>query len=129
MFLDLGQVNGGVDVVYAFGIDGNWRTSFSKIVPDPTALYLGRVSSGAVQDIAAWEFFAGFDSTGAPMWERDVAAKQPVLVDERRHYPQSTTGGLVFGMSAHGFTGIAQGGVVWNPGLRRYLYSTWSEYT
>jgi hypothetical protein len=28
-----------------------------------------------------------------------------------------------------GFTTIAQGGVVWNPGLGRYLYCSWSEYT
>ncbi len=43
MFLDLGQANGGSEQVYAYGIDGNWRTSFSKIVADPTELFLGRV--------------------------------------------------------------------------------------
>lgn len=129
MFLDLGQCNGGSDWVYAYGIDGNWRTSFSKIVPDPTALFLARVRKEHVQDISAWEFAAGTDSagtdgTGAPNWTTDIRAKQPVLVDERRHYPTPA-----FGMGAHDFTGIAQGGVVWNPGLERYLYSTWSEYT
>jgi hypothetical protein len=124
MFLDLGQANGGSDWVYAYGIDGNWRTSFSRLVPDPTALYLGRVRSGAVQTISAWEFVSGIDSAGEPTWTADIHEKHPVLVDERRHYPTPA-----FGMDAHDFTGIAQGGVVWNPGLERYLYSSWSEYT
>jgi hypothetical protein len=124
MFLDLGQANGGSEWVYAFGIDGNWRTSFSKLVPDPTELFLARVPAARTQDISAWEFVAGLDTGGAPTWARDIGEKQPVLVDERRHYPTPA-----FGMDAHDFTGIAQGGVVWNSGLQRYLYSSWSEYT
>lgn len=124
MFLDLGQANGGSEWVYAYGIDGNWRTSFSKLVPDPTQLFLARVRADRVQDRDAWEFVAGTDAAGAPLWHRDLDARRPVLVDERRHYPRPA-----FGMTAHDFTGIAQGGVVWNPGLQRYLYSTWSEYT
>ncbi|MDR2998753.1 MAG: DUF4185 domain-containing protein [Microbacterium sp.] len=119
MFLDLGQANGGSSWVYAYGTDGNWRTSFSKRVPDPTELFLGRVPADRVQDIDAWEFYAG--DAG---WTADIAQKRPVLVDERRFYPTPA-----FGMSAHDFTCIAQGSVVWNPGLGRYLYSTWSEYT
>lgn len=124
MFADLGQTNGGSDWVYAYGIDGNWRTSFSKLVDDPTALYLARVHASRVQEIGAWEFFAGFDGDGAPTWVADIVAKQPVLEDHRRHYPVAA-----FGWEAHDFTGIAQGGIVWNPGLGRYLYSSWSEYT
>lgn len=124
MFLDLGQTNGGSDWVYAYGLDGNWRTSFSKLVPDPTALYLARVRADRVQEIGAWEFFAGLDGEGLPRWAPDISSKRPVLEDDRRHYPQPA-----FGWEAHDFTGIAQGGVVWNPGLGRYLYSSWSEYT
>ena len=123
MFLDLGQANGGSDWVYAYGIDGNWRTSFSKKVPDPTQLFLGRVPASDVQNIDAWEFFAG-EVDGCPSWTADIMRKQPVLVDERRFYPTPA-----YGMQAHDFTCIAQGSVVWNAGLGRYLYSTWSEYT
>lgn len=123
MFLDLGQTNGGSEHVYAYGIDGNWRTSFSKRVPDPTELFLGRVRADRVQDIGAWEFYAGASDEG-PTWASAIADKQPVLVDERRFYPTPA-----FGMTAHDFTCIAQGSVVWNAGLGRYLYSTWSEYT
>lgn len=124
MFLDLGQSNGRSPWVYAFGIDGNWRTSFSRLVADPTALFLARVPAASVQRREAWEFFVGVATDGSPRWSADVRAKQPVLVDERRFYPVPA-----FGMGAHSFTGIAQGSIVWNPGLGRYLYSTWSEYT
>lgn len=124
MFLDLGQANGGSEWVYAYGIDGNWRTSFSKLVADPTALYLARVRKERVQERGAWEFFTGADPDGTPLWAHDIEAKQAVLEDHRRHYPKPA-----FGWEAHDFTGIAQGGVVWNPGLGRYLYSSWSEYT
>lgn len=124
MFLDLGAANGGSPWVYAYGIDGNWRTSFSHVVPDPTELFLGRVPAHAVQDITAWEFAAGTNAQGEPVWSRDISDKVAVLRDERRFYPTPA-----FGFGAHDFTCIAQGGVVWNAGLQRYLYSTWSEYT
>lgn len=124
MFLDLGQSNGGSPWVYAYGIDGNWRTSFSKLAEDPTRLFLARVAAARVQDRSAWEFYAGADGAGAPTWSPNIATREPVLVDERRFYPIPA-----FGTGAHDFTCIAQGSVVWNPGLRRYLYSTWSEYT
>lgn len=124
MFLDLGQANGGSEWLYAYGIDGNWRTSFSKKVPDPTELFLGRVAADRAQDIDAWEFYAGDTGDESPAWTKDIAQKRPVLVDDRRLYPTPA-----FGMTAHHFTCIAQGSVVWNAGLGRYLYSTWSEYT
>ena len=124
MFLDLGQSNGDSEWVYAYGIDGNWRTSFSKVVPDPTQLFLGRVHRSAIQDASQWQFFVGLTDDGSPKWAADIAQRQPVLTDERRFYPTPA-----FGMEAHNFTCVAQGGVVWNPGLGRYLYSSWSEYT
>lgn len=124
MFLDLGRSNGGSPWVFAYGIDGNWRTSFTRIVPDPTALFLARVPAASVQDRSAWEFFTGRDGDGMPHWSRDIGDKSPVLVDERVMYPEPAPYG-----GRSGFTAIAQGGVVWNPGLGRYLYSSWSEYT
>lgn len=128
MFLDLGQSNGGSEWVYAYGIDGNWRTSFSHVVPDPTELFLARVPAASVQDRSTWEFWTGpsddADDEGSGVWSRSIDDRRPVLVDERRFYPMPA-----LGFEAHDFTCIAQGSVVWNPGLGRYLYSTWSEYT
>ena len=124
MFLDLGRSNGRHATVYAYGIDGNWRTSHSKVVEDPTRLFLARVPADRVQDREAWRFVSGLDADGTPRWSADVEDRHPVLVDERRHYPTPYVPGAF-----HDFTGIAQGGVLWNPGLRRYLYSTWTEFT
>jgi hypothetical protein len=98
-------------------------------VSDPTALFLARVPAASVQDRSAWEFFAGLAGVarldGArPRWSSDIGDKAPVLVDERVMYPEPAPYG-----GRSGFTTIAQGGVVWNPGLGRYLYSSWSEYT
>ncbi|MGN8552855.1 UNVERIFIED_CONTAM: DUF4185 domain-containing protein [Microbacterium sp. SLM126] len=124
MLLDLGRSNAGSRYVYAFGVDGNWRTSFTRVVPDPTALFLARVTAASVQDRSAWEFFAGHRPDDSAVWSRDIADKTPVLVDERMMYPDPAPYG-----GRAGFTTIAQGGVVWNPGLGRYLFSSWSEYT
>lgn len=123
MFLDLGQSNGRRGWVYAYGIDGNWRTSFTRLVPDPTELFLARVPADSIQDAAAWQYFAGMRGC-TPAWSERVAERRPVLVDERRMYPVPPPDG-----GRAGFTCIAQGGVVWNAGLERYLYSSWSEYT
>ncbi len=123
MFLDLGKSGGGGDTVYAYGIDGNWRTSHSKLVADPTQLFLGRVAKEQIQNRAAWEFFSGIVD-GEPQWSSAIGEKQAVLTDERRFYPEPTAG-----FAARDFTCIAQGSIVWNAGLDRYLYSTWSEYT
>lgn len=124
MFLDLGRSNGGrTDWVYAYGLDGNWRTSHSRAVPDPDSLYLARVPPSAIQDRTAWEFVAGFRE-GDPVWSADIDARVPVLKDDRRVYPElPRQGGL------HDSSPIAQGGIVWNAPLERYLYTSWTEYT
>lgn len=71
MFLDLGQSNapagevepGGEAYVYAYGMDHNWRDSFSDVVPDPVDLFLARVPIGSIQDRSTWEFYAGTEGT------------------------------------------------------------------
>jgi hypothetical protein len=119
MFLDQGP--GGRDAqdgyVYAYGLDFNWRGAPG--VPSPQALYLARIASGHdVQNRSQWEFFAG--DAGNPAWTPDIEGRKPVLVDcTRRHGSSSTPGYPV----------IAQGGVVYDASLARYLYTSWSEYT
>jgi len=130
MFLDLGQSNGlagvvepgGEDFVYAYGLDNNWRDSFTDVVPDPVDLYLARVPAAAIQDRSAWQFFAGTDGE-APVWSDDVADRQPVLHDERRVYPTLTVDG------PWDSTVVAQGGVVYDAPIDRYLYTSWTEFT
>jgi hypothetical protein len=111
--------------VYAYGLDWNWRQSYTCVVADPDRLYLGRVPRASVQDRAAWEFFAGL-AGGLPAWTPDIAGKVPVLEDTRRWYPNLRPGGVA---GPDNLSVISQGGVVYNAPLRRYLYTSWSEYT
>ncbi len=120
MFLDGGAPEGGADAyVYAYGLDHNWRAS--SHVLDPQGLYLARIAADRdVQDRAAWEFFAGLDTAGAPTWSRAIADKKAVLIDcTRRHVTPDSKGYAV----------IAQGGVVYDAPLHRYIYTSWTEYT
>jgi Domain of unknown function (DUF4185) len=112
--------------VYAYGLDWNWRQSYTCVVADPDRLYLGRVPRASVQDRGAWEFFAGLDGDGRPVWTPDIAGKLPVLEDTRRLYPNLRQGGA---NGPDNLSVISQGGVVYNAPLRRYLYTSWSEYT
>lgn len=130
IFLDLGRSNehaalveeGGDRYIYAYGIDGNWRDSFSDIVPDPTELYLARVPVGSIQDRATWEFYAGGDGS-AVRWSTEIADRQPVLTDTRRVYQDLGVDGV------SDLSVISQGSVVYNEPLRRYVYTSWTEYT
>lgn len=129
-FLDFGQSNRGARVlgddgdqfVYAYGIDNNWRDSFTNRVPDPVDLWLARVPIGQIQDRAAWQFFAGLDAD-TPIWDWDIANRVAVLHDDRRVY----TDAFLTGVSD--MTVISQGSVVYNAPLKRYLYTSWTEYT
>jgi hypothetical protein len=110
--------------VYAYGLDGNWRQSYSNTVPSPVSVYLARVVPGRVADISAWQFFTGTPG-GRPAWSSDIRARQPVLTDTRRLYPNL----LNPSSGPSDLTVISQGGVVYNAPLRRYIYTSWTEYT
>ena len=114
---------------YAYGLDGNWRDSFDDSVPDPTELFLARVPLDSVQDAAAWEFFAGEPGDAEPTWTDDIAAKRPVLVDERLQHPGAGTGEDGQTDGAQNLTVISQGGVTYLPKLDRYVYTSWTELT
>ncbi|MCI0437699.1 MAG: hypothetical protein L0177_01030 [Chloroflexi bacterium] len=134
MFLDFGQdgvdnVPGSSvdDYVYAYGIDNNWRASFSGTVSDPVSLYLARVHRTAdLQDISSWEFYTG-DLDGNAAWSSggDLSARRPVLQDGRRIYSTPLDPGLF----PQNHTVISQGSVVYNRPLNRYIYASWTEWT
>jgi hypothetical protein len=129
-FLDYGKDNANAidDYAYVYGIDGNWRQAYGA-VPDPTAVFLARVGNQAVMDRSAWEFFAGFDSSGAPTWTRDLDGKRPVLEDDGRIYLKSVDTSTNDNVQANGLSPISQGGVVYVPAFDRYIYSSWTELT
>jgi hypothetical protein len=110
--------------VYAYGLDGNWRDSFDDTVDDPQDVYLARVPETKVQDRRAWQFFTGLDHQQQPRWSRDISNRRPVLHDGRRLYEQTYSTNRVSDLSV-----LSQGGVTYVPGLDRYLYASWTEYT
>lgn len=134
VFLDLGKSHRYMSrvepwetehFVYAVGLDGNWRTSHSRRVPDPQDLYLARVPARAVQERDAWQFFSGNAPGGRPLWSFDIAERRAVLTDRSRRY----AGADRERAGSRGHTPIAQGGVTYIPGLDRFVYVSWSEYT
>ncbi len=129
-FLDFGQSNelasvlgdDGTDYVYAYGLDNNWRDSFSGTVEDPQSLYLARVPKASIQERDTWEFFAGKRGK-RPVWNTDADRRKPVLTDTRRVYTN------LRGEGAKDTSVISQGSVVYNAPLERYIYTSWTEYT
>jgi hypothetical protein len=126
MFVDYGKNNENApdDYVYAYGLDNNWRDSFNGRVADPTHLYLARVHKNSIQDRSKWQFFAGTNQAGQPTWSGDMEARRTVLQTDRRVYTKP------FWLERpHNMTVLSQGGVVYNRPLKRYIYSSWTEYT
>ncbi|MFB9627594.1 FG-GAP-like repeat-containing protein [Nonomuraea helvata] len=125
-FLDYGKAYGSAPdgYVYAYGLDHNWRDSFSDHVPDPVDVWLARVPKDSVQNRSAWQFVSGFTTSGTPTWSADMGRRVAVLHDDRRLYPDVYTANRPRNLSV-----LSQGGVVYNKPLNRYIYTSWTEYT
>ena len=67
----------------------------------PGELALLRVPSDALEDLDAYEYFAGLDGTGAPTWSKDVSERAPAWSDP--------------------INGVMHPTAFYNPGLRRYI--------
>ncbi|MGA2743645.1 MAG: DUF4185 domain-containing protein [Candidatus Sulfotelmatobacter sp.] len=114
-FLDYGKdsANAIDGYVYAYGLDNNWRSQ--------ETMFLGRVPADQVQARNAWEFYAGTNVDGAPVWTTDITQKLPVLTDTRLLYP------IMFGPDCPPYQQvIAQGGVTYDAPLRKYIFASWS---
>jgi hypothetical protein len=68
-------------------------------------LLLGRVPQERILERAAWEFYAGQNDAGQPIWNADDAASKPIF-------------------SYFHMTG--EDHIVYNPGLKRYLLGNYS---
>lgn len=114
-FLDFGKnsVNALDGYVYAYGLDNNWRSQ--------SALYLARVPPNSVQTRSTWQFYSGSDASGVPQWTSNISQKAAVLTDTRMLYP------VMFGTHCPAQDAVvAQGGVVYDAPLQRYLFTAWS---
>ncbi|HVX46404.1 MAG TPA: hypothetical protein VHC49_21100 [Mycobacteriales bacterium] len=112
--------------VYAYGLDGNWRDSPPPFndVPDPQDMFLARVPKDKIQDRNSWQFFSGYAKNGTPKWNSNISAKQAVLHDARRDYPQTFSDNS----DGIGSSVLGQGGVTYDKPLNRYIYAGWSEW-
>lgn len=122
-FLDYGKDsadNPTPNYVYAYALERNWRDSFSGVVADPQSLYLARIPKASIQDKSTWQWSTGLTTWGAA---GDTAARVPVLTDTTRRYPD------VRSANVENMSTLSQGHVVWNKGLQKYLYASWTEYT
>jgi hypothetical protein len=81
-FISYGAGNAGaVDhYVYVFGMAtaSNWDAAHNSL---PTNTYLARVPNDKILTQSAYMYFAGLDSTGAPIWSSDTDQMQPVFSD------------------------------------------------
>ena len=127
MFLDYGKnsENCPDDYVYAYGMDYNWRDSFTNQVIDPVDLYLARVPQAHVMDRTRWEFVTGTGTDGQPGWSGDITQRRAVLHDDRKVYTNMSPAYT----GANNMTVISQGSIVYNKPLDRYIYTSWTEYT
>jgi hypothetical protein len=66
-------------------------------------LYLARVPREKVREREAYSFFSGLDARGQPAWSRAFTVARPVFTDTN---------------------GVAPGGMVYDPGLRRFLLTS-----
>ena len=63
-------------------------------------MFLGRVPPASIGNASSYEFFTGFDGSGAPTWSTDTSQAQP---------------SLAFGRM------VGENAVSWHPGLKRFL--------
>jgi hypothetical protein len=101
-FLNFGKDGAGVPVslagyVYLFGPKQIAQRSGSN------SLYLARAPQGKIRERAAFLFFSGLDASGQAAWQEDPALAQPIFSDSN---------------------GVAPAGMVYDPGLRRFLLTT-----
>jgi hypothetical protein len=87
--------------VYIFAPE---RKSTAWEVQKPGEISLWRVPKGHVMERARYEFFAGLNQSGAPLWTPSFAQRQTVLADAGN--------------------GIMRTSVSYNPGIQRYLLIT-----
>lgn len=98
------------DYVYSYYIHPTWGPDnsvdgrFGFDVHKPGKIYLSRTPKTQLLNLDRYEFFAGMNEEGSPVWSSKLEKKQPVFEDSN---------GVGWNLS-----------VSYNPGLRRYLLCT-----
>jgi hypothetical protein len=101
-FLNFGRDGSGLPASLAgyIYLYGGKNTSQRR---ESDALYLARVPREKVREQAAFHFFSGLDAQGQPTWNPEFTLARPIFSDTN---------------------GVAAGGMVYDPGLERYLLTS-----
>ncbi len=103
-FVQFGKDNSAAIDAYVYTITAEvTETESLSIVQRPGRIMLLRAPVGSIEQRSAYEFFAGLDANGQPLWSKDAEAKSPIYQD------------------ADGVGPFAQ--MVFVPGLNRFVYS------
>jgi hypothetical protein len=125
-FLDKGQDAGTPPAyIYAYGLDGNWTGEQNLYLARVPYDVNGTVTSDNLLNSSTWQFYSGL-SGEQPTWMATVHTKTPVLTDTRSLYNTIFRSGTPNSYCPESQPVIAQGGVVYDAGINRYLYSSWS---
>lgn len=103
-FCQFGRDYAGARDNYVYSYAVRLQDDSSLKVQRPGQIDLMRVPKDRIMERSAYEFFAGLDAAGQPMWTSDLAARRPVFEDAN---------GVGWAVS-----------VSYNAGLRRYLLCT-----
>lgn len=106
-FLSFGKNYQDADNEYIFGYSQDDRAKL-KSQGNPNTISMFRVHKNNLMNIKAYEFFAGINTSGEPLWTRDISKRKPVFRD-----PNGA------GWAAR---------VVYNKGIKRFLLTTWHSW-
>jgi hypothetical protein len=108
--------------VYMTGIANTadfWCDTGCPVFVPPAKTFMSRVPSGSILTQSAYQYYAGLNNNGGPIWTTDVTRMQPIF--SNRNANKTDSHGVVWVMA----TGL--GTPVYNPALGRYIATSSSS--
>ncbi len=86
-FVNYGKNNVGAkdDYVYTYSVDDASAYKYAD------QMVMARVNKDHIMDWKAYEFFAGYDAVGKPVWSEDVRKRKPIYVNPGKTYRSGMT--------------------------------------
>lgn len=106
-FLNFGRDYQGARDNYVYGYSQDKRANYSA-PRISTTIALARVPKDGIMNIGAYQYFAGLDSAGQPIWTSDITARKPVFTDPN---------GVGWGVRVN-----------YDPGIKRYLLTVFHAW-
>jgi hypothetical protein len=108
--------------VYMTGIANTadfWCDTGCPVFVPPAKTFMSRVPSGSILTQSAYQYYAGLNNNGGPIWTTDVTRMQPIF--SNRNANKTDSHGVVWVMA----TGLDT--PVYNPALGRYIATSSSS--